>query len=125
MRQRPRAFKRAREGLSEGWVSAREGGESIGPRCPVSRDGMALSAAKSKSTMAQRKLCPCGGQSWQPGSIIGMQQGIQTAEDSSSIMPSGVRPRICRWQGAKRVLCTRGSAEREQQPRNLSVGEEQ
>ena len=40
-------------------------------------------------------------------------------------MPSGVRPCICRWQGAKGVLCTRGSAEREQQPRNLSVGEEQ
>ena len=53
-----------------------------------------------------------------------MQQGIQTAEDRS-IMPRGMRPRICGWQCAKRVLCTRGSAEREQQPRNLSVGGEQ
>ena len=50
-----------------------------------------------------------------------MQPGIQ-ATDDSSVMPSGVRSRILRRQCAQRVLCTRGSTERQQQPRNLSVG---
>ena len=88
------------EGLSEVSVSAREGGESIDSRCPVSSDGMALGAAKSKSPVAQRESGTCGGHSWQPGSIIGMQQGIQTAEDCS-VMPSIVRRRIFNWQSAK------------------------
>ena len=64
MRQRPGAIQRTREGLSESSVSTCEGGERIGPRCPVHRDGMALGATKSKSTEAQRELGTCGSQSW-------------------------------------------------------------
>ena len=40
-------------------------------------------------------------------------------------MPNGARSRILKRQSVKRVLCTRGSTERRQQQRNLSVGKEQ
>ena len=123
MRQRPGAIQRTREGLSEGTVSTREGWERVGPRCPKRRDGMALGAAESKSTVAQRELCTCGSQSRQAGSSVSMQQGIQAREDGG-IMSSGVCSCVCRWQCAQRVLRTRGRTERQQQPCNLSVGKE-
>ena len=122
MRQRPGAIHRTREGLSKGSVSTREGEERIGPRQDAQKAATAWhSALRSPSPPRRNASWARAAARAQTGSRVGMQQGIQ-ATDDSSVMPSGVRSRILRRQCAQRVLCTRGSTERQQQPRNLSVG---
>ena len=55
----------------------------------------------------------------------GQQQSIQARENSSSVMPSGICSFALGWPCARRVLCTKGSRETQQQPCHRSVGNEQ
>ena len=94
-------------------------GQSVGPGCPVGRRSQLCGCVQAEAAQTGREegqaagLCP----------VAAGADTVAEHEARSCIVSRCVGRRLGGWEGSDEVLRARGSAEEEQEPRTLQIGE--
>ena len=100
-----------------------EDGQSVGPGCPVGRRSQLFGCVEAEAAQTGREegqaagLCPVA------AGADAVAEHEAEGCPSSCIVSRCVGRRLGGWEGSDEVLRARGSAEEEQEPRTLQIGE--